>query len=316
MRKHRFFRGVPKVGRMVRDIAGTIDRPARRSQRNDSREATVMLDSAARSASVSKLSTLMVEKPWGVERLPPPFTGEGGRPIGEIWFDPPDDCRLLAKYLFTSERLSIQVHPDDAQARRRGLPNGKEECWLVLDAEPGARLGIGTVRPLDREALRAAALSGEIENLMQWHPAEAGMFFHIPPGTVHAIGGGLSLAEIQQKSDVTYRLYDYGRPRDLHLEDGVEVSHAEPMAASRRQLVDARASARLLSGARLAIAHVAGGDMTPLPSSAHRLLLLPIAGALKAGGVESSPGECVWGARSDDIQSDFAARFLAAWTEE
>ncbi|QCB55736.1 mannose-6-phosphate isomerase [Sphingopyxis sp. PAMC25046] len=255
-----------------------------------------------------------MEKPWGVERLPPPFSSGESQRVGEIWFDPPDDCPLLAKYLFTSERLSIQVHPDDAQARRRGLPNGKEECWLVLDAEPGARLGIGTIRSLDREALRAAAISGEIETLMQWHPAEAGMFFHIPPGTVHAIGGGLTLAEIQQKSDVTYRLYDYGRPRDLHLDDGVEVARAEPMAASSRQLVAARASTGLLSGSRLSLAHVAGADMTPLPS-AHPLLLLPIAGELKAGGVKASPGECVWRARSDEIESDVAARFLAAWTE-
>ena len=123
------------------------------------------------------LDTISVEKPWGVTALPPPFAASPSGRIAEIWFDPPEGCPLLVKYLFTSERLSIQVHPNDRQARERGLAAGKEECWYILAAEPGATLGIGTQRPLDGKALRDAALSGEIENLMEWHPVEAGMFF-------------------------------------------------------------------------------------------------------------------------------------------
>ena len=95
------------------------------------------------------LETKTVEKPWGKDNLPPPFetvsASHGGKRIGEIWFEPPRDLpQLLVKYIFTSEKLSVQVHPSDAQTEAPGLGRqGKEECWLVIDAEPGATLGIG-----------------------------------------------------------------------------------------------------------------------------------------------------------------------------
>ena len=180
--------------------------------------------------SAIRLDTKYVEKPWGCDALPAPFDGDHGRRIGEVWFDGPAGRHpaLLVKYIFTSERLSIQVHPDDAQGRARGLPGGKSECWLILDAQPGATLGMGTLDPLDGETLRSASLSGEIEQLMDWKPVSAGDFFYIPAGTVHAIGAGISLVVVQQNVDVTYRLYDYGRPRELHLDDGVAVSRARP----------------------------------------------------------------------------------------
>jgi mannose-6-phosphate isomerase len=92
---------------------------------------------------------------------------------------------------------------------------GKEECWLVIAAEPDAKLGIGFDQALSAEAMRKAALDGSIENLLTWHPARPGDFFYIPAGTVHAIGAGIGLIEVQQNSDITYRLYDYGRPREL-----------------------------------------------------------------------------------------------------
>lgn len=179
---------------------------------------------------VTRLSTHMVEKPWGRDSLPQPFTAPDGKRIGEVWFDGPDGRHppLLVKYIFTSERLSIQVHPNDAEAEERGLAGGKEECWYILDAAPDATLGIGVREALDGERLRNAALSGEIERLMDWKPVKPGDFFFVPAGTVHAIGAGISLVEVQQNVDVTYRLYDYGRPRELHLEDGVAVSRAEP----------------------------------------------------------------------------------------
>lgn len=188
-----------------------------------------------------------VEKPWGRTDLPAAFAAADGQRIGEVWYETPDasPLPLLVKWLFTSEKLSIQVHPSDAEARASGQPSGKEECWYIVDAEPGAVLGIGTIRSLDGAELRAASLSGEIERLMNWRPVEAGDYFYIPAGTVHAIGAGITLVEVQQYADITYRLYDYGRPRELHLDDGVAVSKAAPYAdvrtgrvAGNAQLVD------------------------------------------------------------------------------
>ena len=129
-----------------------------------------------------KLRTELVEKPWGRTDIPSMFANPDGRKIGEVWFTSDDDQPLLLKWLFTSERLSVQVHPNDAQARERGLPRGKTECWYVVDAEPGATLGLGLVREVAEEELRAAALDGSIEQLLDWRPVTAGEFFFVPPG--------------------------------------------------------------------------------------------------------------------------------------
>ncbi|WP_394659058.1 class I mannose-6-phosphate isomerase, partial [uncultured Novosphingobium sp.] len=172
------------------------------------------------------LPTKQVEKPWGKDTLPAPFVAPSGKRIGEIWFEPPPELsQLLVKYIFTSEALSVQVHPSDAQTIDKGMGRqGKEECWVILDAEPGAKLGIGFKQPIDADAMRAAALDGSIEDLMEWHVVSPGDFFYIPANTVHAIGAGISLIEVQQNSDITYRLYDYGRPRELHLEESVAIA--------------------------------------------------------------------------------------------
>lgn len=173
-----------------------------------------------------------VNRPWGREQLPPGFPGVAmPERIGELWFAA-DDCstELLVKYLFTSERLSIQVHPDDAAAHSSGLPRGKSEAWFVLDAEPGAVIGLGLVAPLSPDALRAAAGNGAIEQMIDWRPVRAGEFIYSPAGTIHAIGAGLSLIEIQQNLDMTYRLYDYGRPRELHLDEALAVADRSPFA--------------------------------------------------------------------------------------
>jgi mannose-6-phosphate isomerase len=193
------------------------------------------------------LSKHIVEKPWGRTDIPAAFGDFAGRQVGEIWYETPDGAPLplLVKWLFTSEKLSIQVHPNDMQAQERGMPSGKEECWYIIDAEPGAVLGMGTIRPLSPDELRATSLSGEIEALMDWKPVKAGDYFYIPAGTVHAIGAGITLVEVQQYADITYRLYDYGRPRELHLDDGVAVSKPVPYSDPRsghaeqsQQLVD------------------------------------------------------------------------------
>lgn len=260
-----------------------------------------------------KLETISVEKPWGVTQLPAPFTAAPGARVGEIWFEPPAGEPLLVKYLFTSERLSIQVHPSDEDARARGLAAGKEECWYILHAERGARLGIGTVRPLDAEALSAAARSGEIEDLMQWHAVEAGMFFHIPAGTVHAIGGGISLVEIQQNVDITYRLYDYGRPRELHLADGTAVASARPMPPALSRYVDPATSARLLESRHLGIAHIVADNLSPLLGDLGPMAIVPLAGTLAAPGASAAPGECLWVEDIGALTASPNARFLAGW---
>jgi mannose-6-phosphate isomerase len=179
-----------------------------------------------------RLSTIRVEKPWGRHKLWPGFADPApeAMSVGEIWFDAPSgrDPELLIKYLFTSEKLSIQVHPDDTQARASGFARGKDEAWVILDAEPEATIALGTVRPVSRDELRAAALDGSIEALVDWKPVAAGDVIYSPANTVHAIGAGITLIEVQQNVDLTYRLFDYGRPRELHLEDGIAVSDPVP----------------------------------------------------------------------------------------
>ena len=179
-----------------------------------------------------KLVEKRVEKVWGRRDLPDMFGGTygGEQPLGEIWFEDPDgaDLDLLIKYLFTSERLSIQVHPDDEAAARKGYRRGKDEAWIVLRAEPDATIGVGFREHLSREQLRAAALDGSIAELIDWRPAAPGDILFSPAGTVHALGAGLTLVEVQQNVDLTYRLFDYGRPRELHLDEGIEASDPAP----------------------------------------------------------------------------------------
>lgn len=242
-----------------------------------------------------RLETKAVEKPWGRTDLPEIFAQPAGRKIGEIWFDGPAGRQppLLIKYIFTSEKLSIQVHPNDDEARERGLPGGKSECWYILDAEPGAVLGIGTLRPLDGEALRAAALDGSIEQLMDWRPVEAGAFYYIPAGTVHAIGAGITLVEVQQNNDVTYRLYDYGRPRELHLDDGIAVSKAERYALAERTIARGTQAAMLSQAeAPFALDRVAwaAGEPVALPAGQH--WFIPLSGQGTIDGQPWAESEC------------------------
>ncbi len=164
------------------------------------------------------------EKVWGTPLTQPWLRNPLNRKIGEIWFEASKEWPLLVKLLFTSEKLSVQVHPDDNYARAHGEPRGKTEMWHVLRAEPGAQVAVGLREPLTADQLREASISGEIEHLLNWVSARVGDTFFIPAGTVHAVGAGLVLCEVQQFSDVTYRLYDYGRPRPLHLDDAIAVS--------------------------------------------------------------------------------------------
>ncbi len=166
-------------------------------------------------------------KLWGARSLEPWF-GTRDEKIGEVWFTHSRPLPLLVKFIFTTERLSVQVHPDDAYAAAHERSPGKTEMWHVLRAEPGATIAAGFRETISRERTREAALSGEIENILAWLPVAAGDTILVPAGTVHAIGAGLAVCEIQQNSDVTYRLYDYGRPRELHLDRALDVARLSP----------------------------------------------------------------------------------------
>jgi mannose-6-phosphate isomerase len=233
---------------------------------------------------MTTLRTHLVEKPWGREILPPPFDS-GGRKVGEVWFEHPGDraLPLLAKYIFTSEALSVQVHPDDAAARARGLARGKSECWYILDAEPDARLALGLTREVAADELRQAALDGSIESLLDWKPVKPGDFFYVPAGTVHAIGAGISLLEFQQNADVTYRLYDYGRPRELHLDDALAVARRAPAAVAQ-----ARGDV-LVNGPHFSLVRSGAADRLE-----DRLRwVLPLSGSVRAGEETAEAGECL-----------------------
>ena len=241
-----------------------------------------------------KLGTRFVEKPWGRTELPPMFGSTDGRRIGEVWFSAPDgtELPLLAKYIFTSERLSIQVHPDDEQARERGLPNGKNECWYILGAEEGAALGLGLREEVDGEALRRAALDGSIEQLIDWKPVRPGEFYFVPAGTIHAIGAGISLLELQQNVDVTYRLYDYGRPRELHLDEAVAVARARPYPGTyARGASDG--SVVLIDGPHFTLIRSDGSSGEADRLADRRRWVMPLAGGASSGGESAGPGECL-----------------------
>ncbi|MFQ5528608.1 MAG: type I phosphomannose isomerase catalytic subunit [Thermoanaerobaculia bacterium] len=133
---------------------------------------------------------------------------------------------LLIKLLDAREWLSVQVHPSDRQAGEHAGDLGKTEMWIVLGAEPDAEIILGFAKPTSRREFKAALEAGELEALLHRVPARAGDVFFVPAGTLHAIGPGLLLAEIQQTSDVTYRVHDWGRDgpsRELHVDEALEV---------------------------------------------------------------------------------------------
>lgn len=259
-----------------------------------------------------KLEKHLVEKPWGRTDVPAAFGDMGGRKIGEIWYDAPDGAALpvLVKWLFTSEKLSVQVHPSDAEAQERGMPSGKEECWYIVDAEPGAVLGMGTLRPLSPEELRDASLSGEIEQLMDWKPVQPGDFFYIPAGTVHAIGAGITLVEVQQYADITYRLYDYGRPRELHLDDGVAVSLAAPYTDDRSGRADG--DMRLVDGPFFELDHICSPAALERLDGTGPFWVIPLHGTTSVNGTAARAGDCMLVTGLDGVVPEAGATLLLA----
>jgi mannose-6-phosphate isomerase len=180
-------------------------------------------------------------RPWGVVDLRPWSNARhDGGAIGEIWYERPGreaaESSLLLKILFTNQPLSIQVHPNDAFAHSIGLPRGKTEAWYVLRAAPEAKVALGLNQRLTQKQLRAAVDDGSISNLVVWQAVSRGDAIFVPAGTIHAIGAGLVIAEIQQRSDATFRLFDHGRQRALHVENAVAAADAGPAHVQRHPI--------------------------------------------------------------------------------
>lgn len=245
-------------------------------------------------------SSTAIPKPWGRTDLRPwSVLTRGGAAIGEIRFDRPVATAarpsLLLKLIFTDAPLSIQVHPDDEAARAIGQPHGKSEAWYVLDATPQARIGLGLRRRVAAAELRAAVEAATIADLIDWRPVAAGDVFAVPGGTIHAIGAGLIVAEVQQNNDTTWRLFDHGRGRALDIEAGLAVADAGPMA-------DATASVQLGEG-RTLLPGVAAFtvEKLELPPRAARHLraeretwLLVIGGELSLAQRPARPGDAIF----------------------
>jgi mannose-6-phosphate isomerase len=193
-----------------------------------------------------RLKPWFSERVWGRRDLRPWYEETGTKElVGEAWLTGPQcvvesgelegrtlssltkelggEFPLLVKLLFPNEKLSVQVHPDDAQAKAFGEVRGKTECWYVLEAEKDAAVALGLKDGVTAADVKSSISAGTMENLLQWVPVSVGDMLFVAAGTVHAIGPGVVLLETQQTSDITYRLYDYGRPRELHLERGLKV---------------------------------------------------------------------------------------------
>lgn len=203
---------------------------------------------------------------WGFNDLSPWFDYKtNGEPIGEVWLTGEmcaaetgplqgqslneitaahgeallgkgrggEEFPLLIKVLFPKEKLSVQVHPDDALAQKYGEPRGKTECWYALDAQPGAEVALGIKAGTTSEQVRAAIEESRLEDLLAWLPVNRGDMIFVDAGTVHAVGPGAVLLETQQTSDLTYRMYDYGRPRELHLEKSLKAMRLSTRAGKR-----------------------------------------------------------------------------------
>lgn len=187
---------------------------------------------------------------------------------------------LLAKRLDCAENLSVQVHPTDVDP--------KTESWVILAAEPGAGVFRGFRRPLDRAEAESAAIDGSIMDLLAFHEVARGDCVFVPAGTVHAIGGGLRLFELQQSSDTTLRLYDYDRGRELHLDRGLAVADLGPSEPTRAPapLLDGR---RLVSCAHFHIDDVGGTDITIDPRDRWQALLV-LSGSATTGDTTALAG--------------------------
>src|SRR5436190_12008317 len=250
-----------------------------------------------------------IPKPWGVLDLAPwsnASRADDGVAIGEIWYERASsvapDSSLLLKLLFTSQPLSIQVHPGDAYAQSIGLPNGKTEAWYVLSAAPGAKVALGLKQQLTQQQLRAAVEDGSIADLIVWRTVLPDDVISVPAGTIHAIGAGVVIAEIQQRSEATFRLFDYGRQRELHIERAIAVAIAGPARFRSRpnRFTDERTL--LVSGPHFVLERI---DLAPNATRSleakRETWLLVLSGGGIAGTFDVAAADVVF-AQSDRIE--------------
>lgn len=245
-------------------------------------------------------------KPWGVVDLHPWSNAhhvDGA--IGEIWYErsgkAATDPSLLLKLLFTNQPLSIQVHPDDAFAHSMGLPNGKTEAWYVLSATPDAKVALGLHRHLTPQEFQKAVDDGSISNLVVWRAVSPDDVIFVPAGTIHAIGAGLVIAEIQQRSDATFRLFDFDRRRELHVESAIAVANAGPadFRVQPHRLTDERTL--LVSSPHFVFEQInLAPDTAWLLEAERETWLLVLSGGAQAGTFDAAKGDVIF-AQSDRV---------------
>ncbi len=242
----------------------------------------------------------IVPKPWGSTDLRPwNAHHDAGAAIGELWYERAEadsPCpALLLKLIFTSERLSIQVHPDDAFARSLGLPHGKCEAWYILSAAAGAEIAVGLKQALTPAQLRSSISDGSIVEHVQWRTVQTGEAAFVPSGTIHAVGAGLVIAEIQQRSDLTFRLFDYGRQRELHVDTAVAAASADQSEhqAPQRRLTAARTLLVASPHFVLERLQLPSGSVWELDATAETWLFI-LAGRAQAGPIEARAGNAIF----------------------
>ena len=248
-----------------------------------------------------RLTPSLRERVWGRKNLAPWFP-DAEKPIGEAWYLADCELSLLVKMLFTSDRLSVQVHPDDGEDGERG----KTEMWHIVEAAPDAAIALGFREPISRERLLDSTKTGEIEQLLNWVPVRAGETYFVPAHTVHAIGAGIVLFEIQQNSDVTYRLWDYGRPREIHIDKAVPIADLGMHAGAATP--DGRGMGRWeLVRSKHFVTELIEGPFVAEPEKCQ--LIICMKGAGRIGGEEFQAGE-VWMPPNEATAVEGDGRFL------
>lgn len=262
----------------------------------------------------------LVERVWGRDDVGAWYGGgvqPGDAPLGEAWLtdvgcevegggtlgalidgdragllgDSAGSAPILAKLLFTSAPLSVQVHPTDAAARSSGVAaTGKNEAWHVLEAAPDAAVWVGFSAPLTPKRLRAAAADGTVVALLRRQSVHAGDTVSVAAGTVHMISAGLVLLEVQDPVDVTYRLYDHGRPRPLQVEEVLSVADLGA-AGAPGDAATAPGGPLLASAPRFAMErHDVGGGLVLRPDGRRYHLVVPLAPGVLLDGRELPRG--------------------------
>lgn len=257
-----------------------------------------------------RASVQLVRKPWGsVDLRPWSNVDHDGVSIGELWFQRSDrsapDPALLLKLLFTTQPLSIQVHPEDDFAQSIGLANGKTEAWYILSAAPAAEVAIGLDRLLSSGDLRAAIDDCSIVGMVRWRLVRTGDVCFVPSGTIHAIGAGIVLAEIQQRSDATFRIFDYERHRELHVENAVAAAKAGPVEEQSPPVKLSEARTALITNRHFVLEKI---KLQPgsrwLLHARRETWMLVLEGQGGIGAIDASKGEAVF---AEDVRIDIEA---------